>query len=256
MDYTVAAVDEALNLLFLVAQQPGLGLSELAKRSGNTKARSFRLLTTLEQRDMVRRRGDPATYCLGFRALHLGAAATAQIDLVQAVQEPLQRLGARFNETCAVRVRDGLETVCIAKWESTQSLRVHGEVGRRRPLYAGASSKLLLSAAPADVVEAVMAMQRQRFTATTPVSKAALAQEIRKVRANGYALSMGERAPDTAAIAVPVRDASGAVVAALSISTPATRMSEQVDTFLRALKDQALAASRHLGYVQPSSASR
>lgn len=250
MDYTVAAVDEALKLLFLVAQAPGLGLTELAKRSGITKARAFRLLTTLEQRDLVRRRGDPATYVLSFRALHLGAAATAQIDLVQAVQEPLARLGAMFNETCAVRVRDGLETVCVAKWESTQSLRVHGEVGRRRPLHAGASSKLLLSFAPSDVVEAVMAMERPRFTATTPVSKAALAQEMKKVRSDGYALSIGERAADTAAIAVPVRDAGGEVVAALSISMPATRMTQRIDPFLQALQDQASEASRRLGHGQ------
>jgi IclR family KDG regulon transcriptional repressor len=254
MDYTVAAVDEALNLLFLVAQAPGLGLSELAKRSSNTKARTFRLLTTLEQRDMVRRRGDPATYGLGFKVLHLGAAATAQIDLVQAVQEPLQRLGSLFNETCAVRVRDGLETVCIAKWESTQSLRVHGQVGLRHPLYAGASSKLLLSAAPPEVIDSVMAMDRQRFTAATP-SKTALVQELRRVRAQGYATSIGERAADTAAIAVPVRDSSGEVAAALIISTPATRMTEaQVQVFLRALQEQAAAASRHLGYVPAASA--
>lgn len=61
MDYTVAAVDEAVKLLLLVAQQPGLGLSEVARRSGTGKARAFRLLTTLEQRDLVRRRGEPAT---------------------------------------------------------------------------------------------------------------------------------------------------------------------------------------------------
>ena len=250
MDYTVAAVDEALKLLFLVAQEPRLGLTELARRSGITKARAFRLLTTLEQRDLVRRRGDPATYFLGFRALHLGAAASAQIDLVKAVQEPLQQLGAMFNETCAVRVRDGLETVCVAKWESTQSLRVHGEVGRRRPLHAGASSKLLLSFAPADVVEAVMALERKRFTASTPVSKTSLAQEIRKIRAGDYAMSMGERAPDTAAIAVPIRDASGEVVAALSISVPATRMAERAGPFLQALQEKAGEASRSLGFVR------
>jgi DNA-binding IclR family transcriptional regulator len=250
MDYTVAAVDEALKLLFLVAQAPGLGLTELAKRSAITKARAFRLLTTLEQRDLVRRRGDAATYFLSFKALHLGAAATAQIDLVQAVQEPLEKLGAMFNETCAVRVRDQLETVCVAKWESTRSLRVHGEVGRRRPLYAGASSKLLLSFAPSDVVAAVMALDRQRFTATTPVSKTSLAQEIKKVRANDYALSIGERTPDTAAIAVPVRDSGGQVVAALSISMPATRMTERFEPFLQALQEQAREASRRLGYGQ------
>jgi DNA-binding IclR family transcriptional regulator len=128
-------------------------------------------------------------------------------------------------------------------------------VGRRRPLYAGASSKLLLSCAPPAVLEQVLASERPRFTTATPVSKTALVQELRKVREQGYALSMGERAADTAAIAVPVLDAGGNVVAALSISTPATRMTEaQAGTFLRALQQQAREASRHLGWVQPATA--
>lgn len=250
MDYTVAAVDEAIKLLFLVAEQPGLGLTELARRSGNTKARVFRLLTTLEQRDLVKRRGDPATYHLSFMALHLGAAAHSQIDLLLAVQEPLKALGTQFNETVAVRVRDKLETVCVARWESTQSLRVHGEVGHRRPLYAGASSKLLLAFAPPEVQERVLEAPRERFTTDTPVSRAALAREIRQVREAGYAVSVGERTSGTAAIAVPIRDATGQVVAALSISAPAGRLTErEVDHYLRALHERALEASRHLGHV-------
>jgi IclR family KDG regulon transcriptional repressor len=249
MDYTVAAVDEALNLLFLVAKEPGLGLTDLSKRSGNTKARAFRLLMTMEQRGLVKRRGDKAAYYLSFKALHLGAAAHNQIDLVHLAQEPLELLGASFNETIALRVRDGLETVCVARWESTQSLRVHGEVGHRRPLYAGASSKLLLAFAPDDVVETVLSLERRRFTSNTLVSKAALGQEIKRVRAQDYAISIGERTADTAAIAVPIRDGSGGVIAALSISTPASRMTdERIKPYLQALQLQAMQISQRLGY--------
>lgn len=249
MDYTVAAVDEAIKLLLLVAGQPGLGLTELARRSGVTKARAFRLLTTLEQRDLVKRRGDPATYFLSLQALHLGAAAHAQNDLLQVVREPIERLGRRFNETVAVRVREGLETVSIARWESTQSLRVHGEVGQRHKLHAGASSKVLLSHAPPEVLEAVLAMERERFTPATPVAKAALLREVKLVRESGYAISLGERAPDTAGMAVPIRDGSRAVVAALTISMPASRMKGREQEFLQVLSTEAAEASRRLGYV-------
>jgi IclR family transcriptional regulator, KDG regulon repressor len=252
MDYTVAAVDEAIKLLFLVAGQPGLGLTELAKRAGITKARTFRLLTTLEQRDLVKRRGDPVSYCLSFQALHLGAAAHAQNDLVQSVREPIERLGRRFNETVAVRVRDGLETVSIARWESTQSLRVHGEVGQRHILYAGASSKILLAFAPPDVIEAVLAQERERFTPKTLVAKTALLAEIKRVREQGYAVSAGERVPDTAAIAVPIRDGSLDVVAALVLSLPATRMKGLEGQLLEALRTEALEVSRRLGYRPPA----
>ena len=252
MDYTVAAVDEAIKLLLLVAAQPGLGLTELGKRSGITKARAFRLLTTLEQRDLVKRRGEPVAYYLSLQALHLGAAAHAQNDLVQSVREPVERLGRLFNETVAVRVRDGLETVSIARWESTQSLRVHGEVGQRHILYAGASSKILLAFAPPEVVEAVLAQDRERFTPKTLVSKAALVAEIKLVRQQGYAVSVGERVPDTAAIAVPIRDGGLGVVAALVLSMPATRMKGQEERFLEALRAEGLEVSRRLGYRPPA----
>lgn len=255
MDYTVAAVDEAVKLLFLVAQQPGLGLSEIARRSGTGKARAFRLLTTLEQRDLVRRRGEPAAYHLGFQALHLGAAAQSQIDLVQLSQEPLERLAAKFNETVAVRVRDGLETVCVARRESTQSLRVHGEVGHRRPLYAGASSRLLLAHAPGEVLEAVLSAERARYTERTVVGKAAMLQALQQVRAEGYAHSEGERSAGTSALAVPIRDGSGQVVAALGLSAPASRMTAQHRRrYLAALREEAAEVSRRLGHADGKSA--
>ncbi len=250
MDYTVAAVDEAIRLLLFVAQHPGLGLSEITRRTGTGKARVFRLLTTLEQRGLVRRRGEPATYQLGFQALHLGAAAQAQIDLVQLAQEPLERLRARFDETVALRVRDGLETVCVARRESTQSLRVHGEIGHRRPLYAGASSKLLLAHAPKEVLESVLAAERTRFTDRTLVARTAMLQALKRVREEGHAHSEGERSTGTAALAVPLRDASGEVVAALGLSAPASRMTAQHRRqYLGALKAEAEGLSHKLGFA-------
>jgi DNA-binding IclR family transcriptional regulator len=249
MSYIVEAVDEAIKLLFIVAAEPGLGVTEIARRSGNTKARAFRLLSTLEARDLVRRQGPAATYALGLQALHLGAAARGQIDLVRLADEPIAALGAELNETIALRVRDGLETVCVARWESTHSLRVHGEVGHRRPLHAGASSKLLLAFAPEEVIAQVLADERKRYTPSTPVSKTALLAEIESIRMQGHAVSVGERAPDTAAVAVPIVDAEGEVVAALSASAPATRLSgDRVPKVLQALRRQAAAISKGLGF--------
>lgn len=249
MSYTVDAVDEAIKLLIQVAAESGLGVTELARRGGITKARAFRLLHTLEQQGLVHRVGPQAAYYLGFRALHLGAAAQSQIDLVRVANQPMTELGEALNETIALRVLDGLATVCVARWESKQSLRVHGEVGHRRALYAGASSKLLLAHAPKALLDAVLAQERPRFTAATPVSKAALLRELAAVRRLGYALSIGERAADTAAIAVAVHDAQGQVVAALSVSTPATRMTpERMAPMLALLREKAATVSARLGW--------
>ena len=154
MDYTVAAVDKALGLLFLVAQHPGLGVTELAKRSGNTKARAFRLLGTLEQCGLIRRQADSAGYSLGYKALLLGSAAQEQLSLVRMAKASLPDFVKRCNESVLVRVREGLETVCIAWLDAPHAVRVHTQMGNRRPLYAGASGKLLLGHAPPQIQEA------------------------------------------------------------------------------------------------------
>lgn len=242
MDYTVAAVDEALGLLFLVAQYPGLGVTELAKRSENTKARTFRLLTTLENRGLVQR-DSLATYTLGHRVLHLGIAAQEQVSLVRLAHDILRNIGAKFDESVQIRVRDGLHSVCVARRESTQVLRVHSDVGNRRPLHAGAASKLLLAFAPEEIQQAVLASELQRFTPNTIVHRSKLAQELARIRTQGYATSFGEMTLDAVAVGAPVYDVGGNVVAALSVSAPNSRVSKNV---LQSIVDLVIASAREL----------
>lgn len=248
MEYTVAAVDEALGLLVIVAAQPGLGVTELARRSGNTKARAFRLLCTLEGRGFVERHGDPAVYKLGHQALLMGVAAHEQISLVNQAQRYLRELHDLFNELVQVRVRDGLETVCVAMVESTQDVRVSTHVGRRRPLHAGSSGKVHLAFGPEEIRQAVLASDLQRFTPHTLVQRSKLSQELAKIRTQGYATSMSEVSMDIKSVAAPVRDASGEVVATLGLSAPANRATDKLmSAFVEGVVSRANALSRDLG---------
>jgi DNA-binding IclR family transcriptional regulator len=254
LEYTVAAVDEAMKLLFAVAAEPSLGVTELSRRTGVTKARAFRLLSTLEQSGLVRRHKGTAVYRLGLQALRLGASAAAQLDVVREANPALQELGAALDEMVMLRVREGQDSVCVARWESSQPLRVHDEVGRRRPLYAGASGKLLLSHAPPEVVEAVLEGPRERFTPLTPVGRSTLQREINRVREQGYAVSAGEFAKDTTAIAVPIYDDEGALAAVMSVSAPSSRMDERRQrACLGLMRSKAEEVSRRLGW-QPGAA--
>ena len=253
MNYIVAAVDEAIKLFTLVARHPGLGVTEIARRSGNTKGRAFRLLATLEHHDLVKRRGPAALYYLSVGAMEVGTAAQGQMDVVSILREPMDLLAAAFNETVAVRMREGLETVCVSRYGSSRTLRVQGAVGSRHPLYAGAASKVLLAFAPADVQAAVLDRQRERLTNLTLTDRHALVDELQRVRAQGYAFSDGERVDSVAALAVPIRDRSGLAVASLGISTPSSRMQEpRRSEMLEALLLQAALASAVLGYSTPA----
>lgn len=253
MQYTVAAVLEALSLLTLVASHPGLGVTELAKRSGNTKARAFRLLATLEECGFVRRSVEDSSYTLGYAAVTLGLAAQEQVSLVKVANVRLASLGKEFNENLAILVREGLESVVIVKWDCSHELRTINEVGRRRPLYVGASGKVLLAHAPAEIQKAVMSGELQRFTDNTIMAKSKLSKELAKVLDVGYSISDSEAVGDVIALAAPVSDSLGRVVASLSMSMPKSRAPESVEAHVAALKATAQMISRDLGWNESAS---
>jgi IclR family transcriptional regulator, KDG regulon repressor len=251
MSYTVDAVSKAMELLFLVADAPGLGVTELAKRSGNTKARAFRLLGTLEESGLVRRCEPLATYELGHRALVIGAAAQEQVSFSRVAKPLLEELGSQCNESVLVRIRDGLETVCVAWWDAPQAVRVQNQLGTRRPLYVGASGKLLLAYAPADVQEVVLSGKREQFTPNTVIKRTPLEAELKRICNDGYSISIAERSADTIAIAVPVREAKGEVVASLSMTAPLSRVSkDDARKYIDLLKTAAQKFSKELGYME------
>jgi IclR family KDG regulon transcriptional repressor len=250
MSYTVDAVSSAMKLLFVVADHPGLGVTELSKLSGITKARAFRFLNTLEESGMIQRQEPAATYQLGHRALFLGMAAKGQVQLARLADMLLPAIVAACGESVMIRVREATESVCIAWWDAPNSVRVHTEISQRRPLYVGASGKLLLAYAPADVQEAVLHAERTRYTDNTITSATQLRQAMSKIRELGYAVSFAEKAVDTVSVAAPILDAGGAVVGSLAMTAPASRApSDKLPKFIAILQDGARQFSQQLGYV-------
>ncbi len=223
--YLVAAADRALRLLTLVGETPGLGLSDLARLSGNSKARTFRLLQTLEANGFVLRKGSEATYWLSFQAVRLASRAEQQIDLVRLGQPVLEEIGRRCDETVQIRVRQDLESLCLAKWETGRIIRYHATVGSTSPLHAGAS-KILLAHAPEAVRRAVLAAPLRGFTAETPTDVARLEVQLQRIRESGHCISRGEVSSEAFSVGVPVVDAAGQVVAALLIAAPLARVSD------------------------------
>jgi DNA-binding IclR family transcriptional regulator len=149
-----------------------------------------------------------------------------------------------------IRVREATESLCIAWWDAPNTVRVHTQISERRPLYVGASGKLLLAYAPEDVQEAVLHAEHKRYTSNTITSAAQLRQAIAKIRTVGYSVSFAEKANDTVSVAAPILDASGAVVASLAMTAPASRApTEKLPEFIAILQNGARQFSQQLGYV-------
>ncbi|QBC30812.1 MULTISPECIES: IclR family transcriptional regulator [Pandoraea] len=247
MNYIVDSVDSALKLLSLVAEHPGLGVTELSNRLGINKSRTYRMLCTLEHNRFVLQDERTTTYSLGPQAFVIGVAASQQNILVRAAQKSMLVLNQAINETIVLRVREGLETVCVARSESTHQVRSVGSVGNRRPISSGASGKVLLAFSPD-------AIRNEFFTRMKHLPGAAetmaLAEELAAVTRKGYAISAGEVTSGAIAIAVPVRDVSGEVVAALSISGPEARISRiEIPDYLERLQACSRQISAELGYA-------
>lgn len=248
MEYTVAAVREALGVLMIIAHNPGLGVTEIGKRAGITKARTYRMLVTLEEASFVRRDKDATTYSLGPISLVLGLAAQQQVSVTRLAGKYMASLQERFNETIAVLVRDDLESVTVAQIDSTHDVRVQIPLGKRRPLYAGASGKVLLAYAPAEVQARVFEGDIVRLSPNTIVSKTKLKQEVKRIVEQGHAQSSGEIAADIVALAAPIFDADGHASSTLSMAIPVGRAPSDLSKHVQQLKASAAALSAELGW--------
>ncbi len=249
MNYTISAVDRALALLEVLAENADIGVAELAERTGNTKSLVFRLLFTLEQRGYVQKDPVTRTYALGYRPLYLADHVRQQSRLIVAAQPYLDALVEQTHENVILVVREELHSVCIAMRESPQPLRLSAQRGQRSPLHVGGGPKVLLAFAPEEVQQRVLNSKLRGFTETSITDPKALARTLAEIRATEFTRSYGEMDPDAFSLAAPVRDHGGAVVAALSVAGPVRRITDEVaNHHASCVRDAAAGLSRDLGY--------
>ena len=246
-DYSIAAVGRALDLLEALSRIGPAPLAALADAARCTRTAGFRLLRTLEARGFAIQDEARGMWRLGARWGVLGRAAVEQGALAATAMPFLAALGKACGENVYLRIRDGLESETIAIYQSDPSLRLYSEVGKRQPLHAG-SSRLLLAHAPEAVQTQVLAQRLPRFTPATRTDAAWIAADLQRIRARGYLLTTDEVVAGAATVAAPVRDASGQVMAVLSVSAPSMRMRPpRPRALLPTVLDTAGKLSRMLG---------
>ncbi len=246
-DYSIAAVGRALDLLEALSRIGPASLAALADQARCTRTAGFRLLRTLEARGFAIQDEARGMWRLGARWGVLGRAAAEQGALEATAMPYLAALAKTCGENVYLRVRDGLESETIAIYQADPGLRLYSEVGKRQPLHAG-SSRLLLAHAPEAVQTQVLAQRLPRFTPATRTDAAWIAADLQRVRGRGYLLTADEVVAGAATVAAPVKDASGQVVAVLSVSAPTMRMRPpRPRALLPMVLDAATKLSRALG---------
>jgi len=217
-----------------------LTISQVAQTTGLSRAAARRCLYTLSQLGYVGE--DEKRYFLRPLVLTLGHSYLSSTPLATLAQPYLDQVSEQLGESCSVAVLDGDDIVYICRSAETRIISINLLVGTRLPAYCTSMGQVLLAHLPADVLEAYLARVRLvARTAHTTTTAAKLRKLLKAVREAGHALLDQELEVGLRSIAVPVRDARGSVVAAMNVSTHATRvpLDEMLQRFLPVLTQGA-----------------
>lgn len=208
------------------ADHPELTLSEVARETGLTRAAARRFLLTLVELGYMRT--DGRLFGLRPRVLELGYAYLSSLTLPEVAQPHLEALCAEVHESCSVSVLDGTDIVYVARVATKRIMTVAISVGTRFPAYATSMGRVLLAGQPADWLDDYLASVELRpLTRRTVTDPAKLRSTLTRIRTQGYAVVDQELEEGLRSMAVPIRDASGDVVAAMNLSARASRGSSE-----------------------------
>jgi IclR family pca regulon transcriptional regulator len=206
------------------AEHPELTLSEVARICDLTRAAARRFLLTLADLGYVRT--DGRMFSLTPRVLELGYAFLSSLSLPEVAEPHLERLVAQVRESSSVCVLDGDDVVYVARVPTSRIMTVAINVGTRFPAYATSMGRVLLAGLPDEELEAYLGrVKLDRLTSRTVATPAALRTELRRVRAQGYAIVDQELEEGLRSVAAPIRDRTGAVIGAANVSVHASRNS-------------------------------
>ncbi|MFG3292318.1 IclR family transcriptional regulator [Streptomyces sp. NPDC048179] len=246
----VRSVRRALDILGLLSEdRPVITIREITEETALPKTTVLRLIQTLEECGLLV--PDPNGYTAGPGLWRWAYLARSQWEIPRETRKVMRELADELGETVNLFVARGTQRVCVAHEESTHPLRHVVDVGDEQPLWAGASSKVLLRDASAA--------QLRRVALASPQGEAytdRLREWVADATRHGYAVSSSEWDEGLTAVAVPVTGRSGAVVASLSLSGPSQRFPyEAIERFAAALGEAARLISDQ-GFSHPLSPGR
>ncbi len=247
----VQSVDRALMVLEILGKLGSAGVTEIAADLGVHKSTVSRLITVLESRGFVEQLSDRGKYRLGFAIVRLAGSTSAQMDLAKESQAICNRLSEECGETTNIAILHGDRIINIVEAHGPADISLRTWVGQNCPAHATSSGKALLAACDSKALRDLLgAGELPVFTPNTVSDTVALAAELERVRSDGWASVCEELEVGLNAVAAPVLDSRGKVIAALSVSGPAYRLSP--DRFALVAKltmESAKQISRRLGHL-------
>lgn len=236
----VAAVGRAVAVLETLADADAdLGTNEIARRTGINPSTVSRLLATLGDAGLVAHRSETGRYRLGLRMLHYGNAVLSRLDLREVAREHLRTLTTATGETATLSVAGGGTALTVDFVQSPASVQSVATLGRPSVAHATAVGKVMLAFTDLRLDAPLTA-----FTDATITAPDLLRDEVERTRRRGWADATGEREQDLDAVAVPVCNADGALLAILGVQGPSWRFGAEER---RAAVEHLQRAARQIG---------
>ncbi len=254
MENTVSTVSKVLDILLLFsAERPEVSIEDIQSELMLPKSTVYRYVRTLQEKGFLHKSG-VSNYRPGLAFVSFSQAMlNSDRDLRTHCLPAMRRLSEKTRESISLMRLLNKRVVCIESIQGQYALRVTIEPGRTQVMHAGASSKVLLAYLAPKQWETYLETPLQRFTDATITDVATLSHEIKHVRSSGHAISNGEIDIGARAVAVPLSNTQGGVIAALSVEAPHSRMDDTTaDTYIAWLKEEAGALGSTLDQVFPA----
>ncbi len=215
------------------------------------KSTAFRLLGALEARGLVEQAGERGKYRLGFGIVRLAGAVTGRIDVTQEGRPVCERPAEELGETVNIAILEEQYAINLCQVRGPGAVTAHNWVGQLTPLHATSSGKVLLAHLPAKQrVRLLAEAGLKKYTPSTLTARTKLEKNLAEALERGFAMTFEEYEIGLHAMAAPIRDRDGVVIAAISASGPSYRFTEER---MRALAPLLVAGaqeiSRRMGHL-------
>lgn len=245
----MSSLDNALDVLDYLSNHDELGVAEISKGLDIGRASIFRMLYTLEKKNYVYKTPD-AKYRLGIKFAHYGSIVLDKQNIFTLIRPYLQKLRDKHNETIHLAILDkDLNVIIMDKEMSTSTIQMTSRIGSKMSFYATSTGKVLVANLMDDEMEKIIRSYNLiKFTDNTVTDHDELIKLLNKIKDQGYGADLEESEVGLTCYAVPIKDITGNVIAAISMSGPTARMEKNKEDLLNSLKETANEVSVAMGY--------
>jgi IclR family transcriptional regulator, KDG regulon repressor len=249
--YRIHVIDRAAQILDCFGfDHQELSVSEIGAKTHLHRSTAHRILMALEYNDLIQQNPESGKYRLGMKLFKLGHQVVSHLNLREICRPFLTRIMSETKETVHLAVLDEDQVLYLDKVEGPHALRMPSRVGRHIPTYCTSLGKAMLSCLDDQEVKSIFRNQVLRpYTANTIKTLSQLLTNLRLIRKRGYAIDNEEIEIGLRCVGAPIRDYTGAMVAAISVAAPSARLSSQkIPAVGRLIVTTAEEISEKLGY--------